>query len=183
MNDQPRGWPPGSAAGHSRQPPSPDEAITSVAATVARASAAIESLRAEIEEAAAWIDGQRSRQVAEDRIERLVEDAERFSDSVKDRAQQQAHRTVAEAEDQARQLIKDAEEDALRIIDAAEAHAAGLVEEARARVTFSSHDATQLRQALEEFTRSNTDLVVELQQLSRLLDGVAPIALAEPHPH
>lgn len=181
MSDQPRGWPPGSAASHRRAHPTPDDTITSVATTVARASAAIESLRAEIEEAAAWIDGQRSKQVAEDHIERLVEEAERFSTSAKERAEQEARRTLAQAEEQARRLVQDAEEDALRIIDAAEAHAAGLVEEARARVTFSSHDAAQLRQALEDFSRTNTDLVRELQQLSRLLDGAATSALAEPH--
>ena len=85
------------------------------------------------------------------------------------RAQDYVNQAVGEAEERTRKLIAEAETEGARIINAAEQEAKRLTEEARRTSGLPPEVILQLQRTIDEFTRVNGELLVELSSLIQTL--------------
>jgi len=131
---------------------------TSIAATVERATATIDALRHELEEASIWVDRASTFAAKEAELGRLIM-----------RAQEFAARSASQAEERSRQVIAEAEVEAAIILEAARVQSAAIIEEAQRAPSLPPDDAHRLQEALQLFARTNGDLMRELRLLSEAL--------------
>jgi len=85
------------------------------------------------------------------------------------RAQDYVSQAVSDAEERTRKLITEAETEGARIIAAAEQEAKRLTEEARQTSGLPPEVIRQLQRTIDEFTRVNGELLVELSSLIHTL--------------
>lgn len=134
------------------------ELETGLAPMVERATATIDALRRELEEASARVERANVLAAKEAELGRVVM-----------RAQEFAERASAQAEERARQLLANAEVEAASILEAAKAQATAIIEEAQRAPRLPAADARQLREALQLFSRTNSALMSELRLLADAL--------------
>ena len=77
--------------------------------------------------------------------------------------------------------MAEAEQEAARIVNAARAHAVAIIEEAQRAPSLPPDEARRLQEALQLFSRTNSDLMRELRLLSDALVPRENPALAEAH--
>jgi hypothetical protein len=148
------------------------EVIRAMRAKVERVDARLTSLQEWVAETRSWTERVELAQKAQRDLGRLViESQERIDQQVRG-AEERAARIVAEAEEQARQLLADAERAAAELAAAATRHD---VEEAplpeaeppqpRTELSAEEAEADELYDAIELLSRTNAELVNELNAL------------------
>ena len=129
-----------------------------IAETVSRAAATIEGLRRELQEASTWVERVNNVAAKEAEIGRVIMQAQEF-----------AKRAARQAEQRSRQFLAEAEEEAAKIVNAARAHALAIIQEAQRAPSLPPDEASRLQEALQLFSRTNTELMRELRLLSEAL--------------